>query len=851
MTDAPADLGRRRIVVIGPSAPRASVSSGGGGGDSVSTPGPPRQGQRLAPRFDALNAALDSRRVEAGADAPAVDPELIIVFETRGSVSDNLLSAMRQAGMDLLFEVEDEFDPDEDFPRASGTSTPVTGFLHVALANADAVAQLLSLWQRWSSGQALPYGFGAIGSVFEHLKDVHPWGAADRVRETGLAEAVAERLAQGADVAQPLQLELWYYEAAARRARAEQEVRDLVGRAGGQVVGRSDLPDIGYLALAAVVPASALASVVQQVPDAIQLLRSDDLYLARPGGQAVDAQAAEEVGSTAEAPQEGPPQGAPTIGIFDGLPMENHPRLAERIIVHDPDGLESPEYVASRRLHGTQVSSAVIWGDLNSGESPLERPVLVRPVLAPDSTRQGAESFQDHALIPDLMERAFRELFGDLNDGVAPSIRIVNVSLGEPHAPFGVIPSAWARAIDWLADKYEVLVVVSAGNHLRLDLPMDRAQFEGADVPARRAAVVTQLRDDANARRLLAPAEAINALTVGALHADDAGAVSMPAHVFDALGGARLPSVVSAIGRGVRRGVKPEILAPGGRQLFQTDVARTHASLIPVRSPLPPGLLVASPRSVSPVAGELYVRGTSGAAGLISHRAGAIYERLLELRAGGAAIERRHEAAALKCLLTHGADWASLDRLEGWSRAERGRLVAYGSLERDLRDDCPPHRVTVLAVGDLGAGQEQDIEVPLPPSLSAVTGKRRVTATLAWQSPTNWRHRQYRRAKLTFAKPAGMPVAASTNSRDVGFRESQRGTLQHQVYEASHAVPVGPADVIRVTVQCTEQAGGLGGRLVPYAVAISLEVAEELGVNVYAEVAARISTPVVVPVGGP
>lgn len=850
MTDTPSDLGRRPILVVRPSAPRASVSIGGGGGDAVSTPGRSRQAERLASRFDALTAALDARRVEAGADLPAADPELIIVFETRGSVSDSLLSAMRQAGMGLLFEVEDEFDPDEDFPRASGTSTPVTGFLHVVLANAGAVTQLLSLWQRWSSGQALPYGFGAIGSVFEHLKDVHPWGASDRVRDTGLAEAVAERLALDANALLPLQLELWYYEAAARRTRAEQGVRDLVESAGGRVVGRADLPEIGYLALAAVVPASALAAVMESVPDAIQLLRSDDLYLARPGGQAVDALAAEEVSSD-DVPPLPPPKDLPTVAILDGLPMENHPMLEQHIVVHDPDGLESPEYVASRRLHGTQISSAVIWGDLNAHEPPLARTVLVRPVLAPDPTRHGVESFRDDTLIPDLMERTFRELFGDANDGVAPSVRIVNLSLGDPHAPFGVIPSAWARAIDWLAYKYEVLVVVSAGNHLRLDLPMDRAQFEGADAPARRAAVVTQLRDDANARRLLAPAESINALTVGALHADDAGSVSMPAHVFDALGGARLPSVVSAVGRGVRRSVKPEVLAPGGRQLFQTDIARSHASLIPVRSPLPPGLLVASPRSAAPEAGELYIRGTSGAAGLISHRAGVIYERLLELRAGGAAIERRHEAAALKCLLAHGADWSSLDRLDGWSRPERGRLVVYGSLERDLRDDCPPHRVTVLAVGELGAGQEQDIEVPLPPSLSAVSGKRRVTATLAWQSPTNWRHRQYRRAKLAFAKPAGMPVAASTNSRDIGFRESQRGTLQHQVYEASHAVPLGPADVIRMTVQCAEQAGGLGGRLVPYAVAISLEVAEELAVNVYAEVAARIATPVAVPVGSP
>lgn len=72
---------------------------------------------------------------------------------------------------------------------------------------------------------------------------------------------------------------------------------------------------------------------------------------------------------------------------------------------------------------------------------------------------------------------------------------------------------------------------------------------------------------------LLRP-KSINALTVGALHADDAGAVGLPSHVLDVLGGSRLPSVVSALGRGVRRAVKPDILAPGGRQLFRTDITR-------------------------------------------------------------------------------------------------------------------------------------------------------------------------------------------------------------------------------------------------------------------------------------
>ena len=64
--------------------------------------------------------------------------------------------------------------------------------------------------------------------------------------------------------------------------------------------------------------------------------------------------------------------------------------------------------------------------------------------------------------------------------------------------------------------------------------------------------------------------------------------------------------------------------------------------------------------------------------------------------------------------------------------------------------------------------------------------------------------------------------------------------MQHQIFEGVGAVPISDSDDLRLTVACLEQAGGLNGTSIPYAVAISLEVAPELGVEVYEEVAARL-----------
>ena len=49
-------------------------------------------------------------------------------------------------------------------------------------------------------------------------------------------------------------------------------------------------------------------------------------------------------------------------------------------------------------------------------------------------------------------------------------------------------------------------------------------------------------------------------------------------------------------------------------------------------------------------------------------------------------------------------------------------------------------------------------------------------------------------------------------------------------------MPFGRGDEFELTVQCREQAGGLNGEAVDFAVAVSLWVAPELEVDVYQEV---------------
>src|SRR5699024_5661485 len=95
---------------------------------------------------------------------------------------------------------------------------------------------------------------------------------------------------------------------------------------------------------------------------------------------------------------------------------------------------------------------------------------------------------------------------------------------------------------------------------------------------------------------------------------------------------------------------------------------------------------------------------------------------------------------------------------------------------------------------------------PLPNGLQ-VRGVKRVTATLAWLSPVNWQHRQYRRAALEFSKPKGFSNLGTALGA-VGDRP-KRGTLQHVEWEVIPAVGVGQGTDLELTVNCKGQAGGL------------------------------------------
>lgn len=793
----------------------------------VNVPTHTEQGRRLGSKMNGLDDAFDEQ-VTLMQSLGATDPQLVVVMEAVDERID-LRRVAELVGFEVLNEVEHDFNDDPAFPRNRPGNYSVSACLHAVCIDQTSKANLLSQWAKWQRTGQLDYGFARVRDLFQHLRDVRPWGPEDRIGGMDL-QAMLDGLLPGTH---EVDLELWFRQSEALRARAQETVARLVQESGGEVISAAVIPEVGYHGLKCSMPLDLLQRLASGDFDAVAVVRSSDVMYLRVTSQSYVF--SEAVPSEAE-PDSDLPTGNPVLCILDGYPVENHVRLSGRVLVYDPDDIESDSATAQGlRKHGTAMASVAVWGDLSSPESAATRPVLVRPILAPDTgSSSQAESLRPRELAPDLMRRVFRDLFGDSAPPETAEVVVVNLSVGDPASPFDGVLSSWARTLDWLSARYGVLVVVSAGNHGPVPTPAGSHTIKGLTGDERAKAVNAAVAATQPRRSLLAPADAINALTVGALSQDGTGEAAMPGYRFDAADGALMVSPLSGLGSGYRHAVKPDVVAPGGRVFFRDPVAEGESHLhFALQAAMGPGIRVAAPDGSS----EVFTTGTSPAAAAISRVAASAADAVDRLTQG--ALNRAEKAVATKAFVAHAVRVPEALMVDdGLGHHAHG----YGVPSRDLSSGCMSNEAVVLFVADLGAGEERRISLPLPNGLQTV-GVKRVTATLAWMSPVNWKHRQYRRAALGFTTPSGgFPALGS--ARDISAVEAKRGTLQHGVWEITKTVAGGHGDTLDLRVQCREQAGGLHGERIDFAVVLSLWVAPTLGVDVYTQVAQQVSAPV-------
>jgi len=824
-----------------------------------------RQRERVGRQLARLAEALDARRMALQQELAGVEPELAVVFEIAGTVEELYRAVARVRGMEWLGEFEErDLVPDEDFFRTDKPERPFTGTALLVMSDRRAVEQLLSLWALYEGDEKakFPQGLARFREVFKLLRKVRPWGPEDRLRATGLQEDWKDRLTWGSETVLA-QVELWYRERAEDRRREVEALRRRLARDGGTLVGQSvEIPEIAYLACVVEVPRAVAARLT--VGEEVELVRAEEVMFVRPVGQVAVPAGDRAPAATEALPLTGKlPTGEPIAALLDGLPLVGHEYLRNRLIIDDPDDWGSV-VPAADRFHGTGMASLILHGESTATEGSLSRPVYVRPVLRPSLA--GMEEFPQEQLYVDVLHRAVRRMFdGEGNEpGSASSIIIVNLSIGDRWRPYEGTVSPAARLLDWLAWKYGILFVVSAGNagdSLDLDVACAHDDFPSLSADQLQKFVWECIRGQAHLRRLFAPAEAMNVLTVGAEHADSASSYQAK-HRLDPFraseGQHRLPSPVSAVGSGVGRSIKPEILTPGGRQLYVARRASSDDRVIlrVARTERhPPGQQVASPGGPGAVTAVRYTVGTSNSAALVTRQLARLYEHLPTLFGEGweeGGPSRRLLVPLLKALVVHSACWGSGQKViravlggdRNVQKARLGRYLGYGFVDWSRLAGCTPERVTMAAWDEIGSEEGHVYEIPLPKSLSARAVWRRLTITLAYLTPINPFDKRYRLAQVWFTLSEGEDGTDAIKTLLISRQEAHwqavtRGTVQHEILEGESAAGFGEDARFIVKVNCRPHAGRLE-RPVPYSLLVSLEVAPGVEVPVYEEVRLRL-----------
>ena len=758
-------------------------------------------------------------------DPTTIAPERAIVFEIAGSVQKFYKAASRIPGLEYLAEDDFQFAADADFAERDQDGQlrldrPVRGRRYLLMPSVVALEQIVNLYKRWRRGRAPPRNFTPWRDLFLQLKDLRPWGPQDRVSDAAIETWQEEITAAGVTEAL-VEAELFFHNDAARRAAALSEVRQAVHALGGTTVADCTITEIGYQAALLRLPVAGLRQVMERRP--VQLVLADQVMFLSPQstirGPALEPLAPQ---TRSIAPLPAPPALPAIAALLDGFPLQQHALLANRLNIDDGDDLE-PRATVNRRFHGTAMASLILHGDLNAAQESLQRPLHVRPIMfAPAGQREQTASDR---LLVDTIYRAIVAMKDPSIPGgpTAPDVFLVNLALGDRRRPFTSPISPIGRLLDYLAHRYGILFLVSAGNTTDafvLGQYANMGQAEAATVEDITEAFLTLLRDQGHLRTLLAPAEALNPLTIGAAHSDNVPAAFPHRNTLDPFPRAHLPNLSSALGLGHRRVVKPDLLLPGGRERL---VFRGSPPLALGFSEVPQGygLRAATPDAAARATLDrsTLLCGTSAATALATRAAHQIFDVLTDAAGGShhADIDPEYWAVVVKALLIHAARWpedsANLivdlfgptDRRRHNERADNiSRLLGYGMPDISRVLECTPERATLVGYGELRADGAHEYRIPLPQCLELVTDPRTVILTLAWMSPVTVTHQDYRRAQLQIDAPGhtqriGVDRLTGLQPSDSA---SKRGSVIHEIHHGENAVAFIDDGVLVVRVWC-------------------------------------------------
>ena len=784
-----------------------------------------------------------------------LNPESVLVLEIKGSISDFYKTLSKDPNFQFLVEYDREDYIEEKDDENYGEIIRKKVFL--TLTNLKGVKQLQSYWKSYKYNNSFKRGSSKFKNLFEQLENIRPYNVLDRIDGCDFKEFILNRKENSFEKVK-IEIEFFFSDDSTKRESKKNKLIELLNESKGKIIPNSEvvIQEIHYHGLIIEAPLYIFDDLEKEKD--ISLLKANEIRYFRPSGQAIikenhdmlDTIESKDRFKTSELLDE------PIVALLDGYPLANHSLLKEHLIIDDPNEYASG-YNIGEHIHGTSMASLIIHGDLNSeNENPLKRKIYIRHILKPDinikSGNVRRECIPDDKLMVDVIHQSVIESLKKY-----PSIKIINLSVGDEFRPFLFEMSPTAKLIDWLSEKYNILFIISAGNYeTRFDLEIKEDEFLKLSIEEKEQLFLKEMARDRIQRKIISPAESLNAVTVGAYYSDESEIIP-PNNIF-ILSEKNSPAPYSRIGSGYNGSIKPDILAKGGRSAY-SYLALNGKIQIRQRQPslYSPAQLTAYPGSKGSINSKTHFYGTSNAAALTTRLAAELYEILLELNSS-IELENKIDTGffpvLIKALIAHSSTWSesgqNLKQILG-NRKLVSRFVGYGNSNPEFVQYSTDYKAIALGYGSLKQDKAHEFSFPLPPSLSSKAIEKKINITLAYLAPLNFKSQRYRQARLTFEniKSNAQKKIITLKRDETDFKMMRRGTIQHDVLKGTNADVFQDDDSLKIHIQCKEEAGR--GRqfyreskeiTIRYALIVSMEVDDKNQIPIYDEIQQRIQS---------
>lgn len=521
-----------------------------------------------------------------------------------------------------------------------------------------------------------------------------------------------------------------------------------------------------------------------------------------------------------------PPNNAAGICIIDSGINSGHPLLKTAIgeAISMPVTLGDP---IDEHGHGTKVAGLAMYGNISKCID--NRRFIPQLQIYSARVLNKDNEFDDESLIINQMKDAityFRNTY---------SCRVFNISLGDPKLPYNDNKvSPWASLLDTLARELDILIIVSAGNY-------DADEY--MDVSEIQRLYPKYLLNPSS--RIIEPATGCNVLTVGSLADRDYLSLVEGSQVrYQPIAQKNQPSPFTRSGFGIGGAIKPDVIEYGGNWAHDgTSIINSkELSIISLNKDYLHKLFASDV-------------GTSFATPRVAHIAAQLINKFPDksinfIRALiASSCEIPKECVSLLCNLE--------------DKNALYKLCGYGIPNLDNANFSDLNRVILYSENQLPFDMFHVYEVPIPDNFIATNGQRKITVTLAFDSPVRHTRLDYLGTNMAFCLIRGKSVEEvaeafrlrnktegkidrlSSTSFDCKFEPSSSirnsGTLQKGEFIMSKS-PKDYGDTYYLVVNCIQNWSPDTCSPQKYAVFVALS--HEAQIDMYAQIQARLEIPI-------